>query len=499
MTAGNARTSYLVYQWSGHSSSLQSDQRHVGPFEISDTSPDSGRGRCEMGHHVSPPSRIKRILFMRLKLILLLIMAGILGHKILGHFRKHSGSSSEPQPQPQQQQLQPQPQVLPQQSQPPFQPQHQPQQQLHPQQQNPVHDVQRSHTWTLNSEVIPLHEGGTYPRLCRLSDGTLLCVVTRVLNGMHILKVSRSTDNGRSFAPYSEITRGPGDVDNGFLLEVPGPQGPTVLAAFRNHSRGPDGKPTHFRITVCRSTDGGKTWHFASQAAEQSAAASGGMGLWEPFIRLTAAGTTTGSGAAVVQLTYSGELAKNDQETFSVDSSDGGATWSSPPRCLRCHARTENLRDGMQGIAKTRDAATGRDALVMVFETTRRRPHFSLEYVVSYDDGRTWGDRGVVYVPRGQKRDAGSPQIAACKGGRLAVVFMTDEDVEQPRWPRNAAIKAVFADGLHDGRIRWSEHPVLVHAAPAHWPGVLCTAATEVMAVYEQHGKPLGRLLHVSD
>jgi hypothetical protein len=219
------------------------------------------------------------------------------------------------------------------------------------------------------------------------------------------------------------------------------------------------------------------------------------MGLWEPFLRLT----TTGEGVPYVQLTYSGELAHNDQETFSVDSFDGGLTWTAPPRCLRCHAHAENLRDGMQGIARTRDAATDRDALVMVFETTRKRPHFSLEYAVSYDDGQTWGDRGVVYVPRREGRDAGSPQIAACKGGKLAVVFMSDEDVEAPRWPRNAAIKAVFSDGLSGGRIRWSETPVLVHEAPSHWPGVLCTAEDEVMAVYEHRGKPLGRLLHVSD
>ncbi|KAI0872310.1 Sialidase [Hypoxylon argillaceum] len=446
-----------------------------------------------MGHHVSPPSRTKRLFFARVKLfkvILLLIMAGALGHKLLSHFRRHSaGSSSSPE------QL-----LQPEQPQPQFQPQQQ-FQSLVP----PAVAVPRPHTWTLSSAVVPLHEGGTYPRLCRLSDGTLLCVVTRVLQGAHVLKVSRSTDNGRTFAPFSEITRGPGDIDNGFLLEVPavaaGGQGPTVLAAFRNHARGQDGKPTHFRITVCRSTDGGRTWRFASQAAEQSAALSGGMGLWEPFMRVVTPPHPSSSttGPPFVQLTYSGELAKNDQETFSVDSGDAGATWSAPPRCLRCHARDESLRDGMQGIARARDGATGAEALVMVFETTRRRPHFSLEYVVSYDEGASWGGRGVVYVPRGASRNAGSPQIAACRGGRLAVVFMTDEDVDEPRWPRNAAIKAVFADGLHAGRIRWSEHPVLVHEAPSHWPGVLCMADDEVMAVYEHRGKPLGRLLHVSD
>ncbi|KAI1124619.1 Sialidase [Nemania abortiva] len=453
-----------------------------------------------MGYHASsPPSRIKRLVYARVKLIILLIMVGALGHKLLSHFRKHSSgsdpSSSSSTPPAAMAAAQGQPPPVP--AHPPAQPQFQPQQQfqsLMP----PVTDVPRPHAWRLSSDVTPLNEGGTYPRLCRLSDGTLLCSVTRVLKGVHMLKVSRSTDNGRTFAPYSEIVRGPGDIDNAFLLEVPSVpagQSPTVLAAFRNHNRGPDGKPTHFRITVCRSTNGGQTWRFASQAAEQSAAHSGGMGLWEPFMRVT----STREGTPFVQLTYSGELAKTNQETFSVDSFDAGASWTPQPRCLRCHAHAENLRDGMQGIARTWDAVTGREAIVMVFETTRRRPHFSLEYVVSYDDGVTWGDRGVVYVPHGMKRNAGSPQIAACKGGRLAVVFMTDEDVDEPKWPRNAAIKAVFADGLNAGRIRWSERPVLIHEAPSHWPGVLCTAEDEVMAVYEHRGKPLGRLLHVLD
>ncbi|RAL12830.1 sialidase family protein [Aspergillus homomorphus CBS 101889] len=366
------------------------------------------------------------------------------GHKILNKLGFHDHHD---QPQQQQQQQQP------------------PQQQYYPpQQQYPVHNDER---------LLSSHPSGTYPRLTRLSDGSLLSSFTRFSgDGERTLVVAHSRD-GHRFEDIGEVTRGRGDTDNLFLLEA-APN--VVLGAFRNHDHGPDGRPTHFRITVCRSQDGGRTWQFASQAAEKSGA--DGLGVWEPFMRM-------GRDGREVQLTYSQELAHNNQCTMLVRSTDHGSTWSAPV-CL--HGSDDCRRDGMNGIAPTFDQARGRDALVMVFETNTKGP-MQLEGLISYDDGQTWGDRHVVYAPRdGHRHNAGAPQIASFADGTLAVVFMTDEDHEEVQWTKNACIKAVFGRPPQNGHIDWDHSSTLICGESSHWPGVFGLDGHTVMATYECGG-----------
>lgn len=311
---------------------------------------------------------------------------------------------------------------------------------------------------------------GTYPRLCRLSDGTILSSFTRFPDGQRSLRVARSTDNGLTFEDFSEVTRGAGDVDNMFLCEVaPG----TILAAFRNHDKGPNG-PTHFRITVCRSTDGGRTWQFASQAAEKRPP----LGIWEPFMRVGRQGE--------VQLYFSQEFAHNNQCTMLVVSRDRGSTWTQPT-CL--HGDQDPLRDGMCGIARTFD--NGREALLMVFETTRYGP-FSVEALLSYDDGATWGWRHEVFRPR-QGHNAGSPQIASFADGSMATIFMTDEDSKHVEWVKNASIKVVFASQPVEGRVQWSS-PTLLSPASSFWPGIMALDHHNVLATYDRGG-PLAKTI----
>ncbi|KAL1960362.1 hypothetical protein VTO42DRAFT_8322 [Malbranchea cinnamomea] len=313
---------------------------------------------------------------------------------------------------------------------------------------------------------------GTYPRLTRLSDGAILASFTRWEGDMRILCITRSTDEGKSFVEIGEVTRRRSDTDNLFLIEV---APAVVLAAFRNHDLGPgpDGF-THFRITVCKSVDGGRTWTYLSQAAEKSPP----FGIWEPFMRIGKEGE--------LQLIFSQEFAYDDQRTMMVVSRDQGRTWTKP---ICIEGWKEKLRDGMTGIAATKD--NGRDALVMVFETTRHGP-FSIEAVVSYDDGKTWRHRDEVYVPK-PGRNAGAPQIASYADGSMVVVFMTDEDAEKVEWTRNASIKAVFAGPLRNGKTHWSK-ATLVSPPSSFWPGIMALDGYTALATYEHHG-PRGKTI----
>ncbi|KAI1138481.1 glycoside hydrolase family 93 protein [Hypoxylon sp. FL0543] len=310
---------------------------------------------------------------------------------------------------------------------------------------------------------------GTYPRLARLSDGGILSVTTVYNSGNErVLTAFRSDDNGVTFNQIGTIATSTGDLDNGFLLQLPSG---TVLAAFRNHDLNADRVATYYRITVCSSTDGGP--------------ANGFNGLWEPFMRI-------GNDGAI-QLTYSGELSQTNQETFRVLSRDEGKTWTAPVN-LNLHGG-QQLRDGMQGIVSTKDAGTGQNALVMVFEINDNT-HVYLGTMVSYDDGNTWGNRNTIFRP--SQHNAGAPQIASL-GNNLAVVFMTDEDraVSELAWPNKADIKMIFSTQLRNGQLTWTTQTFDLSAQSSYWPGLFQRDTNDVIAVYER-GTPYGKVVSLA-
>lgn len=315
----------------------------------------------------------------------------------------------------------------------------------------------------------PDGQPGTYARLTRLSDGSLLSSYTHFDGPTHVLTVAKSTDNANTFTPWGEVMRGDNDIDNLFLIEVS--EG-TILGAFRNHGAG--GNPNNFLITVCKSTDGGKTWKYLNEAARQT----GPLGIYEPFMRIGKKGQ--------VQMVFSQEFATNDQRTMLVESTNKGSSWSSPKEV----AAGNMTRDGMTGIAATSD--NGRDALVLVFETNPSST-FEVECMISYDDGASWGKRQGLYVPP-HGRNAGSPQIASFADGSLAAVFMTDLGLPTQQWPTTAAVRVSFAKPPNNGRLEWSA-PQLVSPSISSWPGVMTFDDHTLMTSYEHGGAPQGRTL----
>ncbi|KAH6616203.1 glycoside hydrolase family 93 protein [Chaetomium sp. MPI-SDFR-AT-0129] len=347
-----------------------------------------------------------------------------------------------------------------------------------------------------NERFVHTTQHSTYPRLCQRRDGSILAgfTVFQHQDGdagtTRVLTVDRSTDGARTFEPLGEITRSKGDCDNLFLLELPElPEGEvepeqqsTVLAAFRNHDLDDEGKHRFFRITVCQSRDGGQHWEFLSQAVEKPAP----FGLWEPFMRMSQNGLE-------VQLFFSNEIAADDQDTMVVRSADRGRTWTKP-ECVTGDG--ERLRDGMVGVAPVR-ACGEHDALVLVMETTRQGT-FSIEAVVSFDDGNTFGYRQVVYAPSIPGRNAGAPQVTSFRDGSVAVVFMSDEEREgEPRWPQGAKIKAIHGRLGVDGRFSWGPVEVVEHR-PSSWPGIGTMADDAALAVYEHAAVVRGRVFKVA-
>ncbi|KAI1371379.1 glycoside hydrolase family 93 protein [Hypoxylon crocopeplum] len=335
-------------------------------------------------------------------------------------------------------------------------------------------------SFTLGSAESRLSDSGTYPRMTRLSDGGILSISTFSDSSGKTLRVSRSDDNGSTFTQIGEVASSTGDLDNGFLIQLPSG---AVIAAFRNHDLNADGALTYFRITICRSDDGGRTWTFASQAIEHAASSSGFNGLWEPFMRI---GNDGG-----LQLTYSEELSQTNQETFRQVSHDEGQTWSASTN-LGLHG-SQQVRDGMQGIVSTTDAASGQAVLVMVFEVNDNG-QFYLATVTSSDDGNTWGSRTVIY--RTSQHNAGAPQIASL-GANLVVVFMTDEDtaVGDLNWPNRAAVKAIFSTELRNGQVTWTTETMQLSAQSSYWPGTFQRGTNDIMGVYERGGVPLGKII----
>ncbi|KAI0976269.1 glycoside hydrolase family 93 protein [Xylaria arbuscula] len=313
------------------------------------------------------------------------------------------------------------------------------------------------------SNTVVIDSAGVYIRVTNLKSGGLLAGYAATDGSDHVLRAAISTNGGGSWSHQGEVYRAnktTHDIDNAFPLQLSSGR---ILYAYRNHDR-PDGSTfTYYRITVSYSDDNGATWKYLSTVSQR--AASGVNGLWEPFLRIANDGT--------LQCYYSGENSSTDQDGYMRTSSNGGASWSSP---ITISGSNVISRDGMIGVANIDNNGN----LIAVFENTEAG-YFTIDYVLSHNDGDSWGQRGRLYTAL-NGGTAIAPQVINA-GGTLVASFMTDESVGDTG-PDGAQMKVITST---NGGASWSSSVVTGQVA-SHWPGLFTVDSSHFLALYSKDG-----------
>ncbi|KAH8689386.1 Sialidase [Talaromyces proteolyticus] len=306
--------------------------------------------------------------------------------------------------------------------------------------------------------------GGTYPRANFLQDGSILGTYTASTGGNKVITVVHSTDGGNTWNQIGTVASADAsthDLDNGYPYQLPSGR---ILVAMRNHDGTSKIGYSYFRITICYSDDGGKTWTYLSTPASDPGPTNGN---WEPFLRMAEDNTT-------LQLYYSRENSAIDQDSLLRTSTDGGATWSSAT--VISGAETTNTRDGMLGVTPVSGSN-----LIAVFESVPAGGNFAIHSVTSSDGGKTWGNRQTVYAPP-NGFNAQAPQVVNV-GGTLVASFQTDEDLSSSD-QQNEAGKIVTSG---DGGATWG-NKLTYSQAVSNWGGLLTLDSSSLFGMIDHSG-----------
>ncbi|MEN6308662.1 MAG: sialidase family protein [Anaerohalosphaeraceae bacterium] len=258
--------------------------------------------------------------------------------------------------------------------------------------------------WDNASEqvVFAPSSGGTwYPRMLILSTGQWLCAYdTNEGSSGTCVRISKSTDAGKTWSSLSQASFGSGNAANGELIELPDGY---ILCAYRIvHG---DVKT----LNVSCSTDGGATWQHLSTIISNT------DGVWEPQI------IRKKDGQLLVFYAQEANVDGTDQVIEMQRSDDNGQSWHSP----QVISRHPGSRDGMPVATLL---ANGDILVVLEGHNVKRAGQFCTWSVRSTNGGRTWGPRRLVYAPADSGRIAVAPYIVSVPNGPIFVSFQTDED-----------------------------------------------------------------------
>jgi len=205
--------------------------------------------------------------------------------------------------------------------------------------------------------------------MVHLDNGNWLCVTTRYPSGTNsYLRISRSSDNCRTWTMLSEVKEDGRTLDNGELVQLPDG---TVLLAMR--SLIPN---MSYQLPVYASSNDGVTWTYRSNIDTSSgASAAAGDGLWEPDFWVLEDGRLV--------VTYSNETHPGYSQIISERiSTDNGSTWGQEIWAV-AQPGGGNLRPGMSQMVRM---ANGRYFLVYEVVLSGNAD----VYAKTSDDGVVW-------------------------------------------------------------------------------------------------------------
>jgi Neuraminidase (sialidase) len=286
---------------------------------------------------------------------------------------------------------------------------------------------------TLPAERVLVYQGGYFPRLAKLPSGELLAFIKT--GAAHIGKggrasMCRSSDGGRTWSAPVTVFDRPAS-DDGIVASGVTRDGSVMVAAVSYTWNGEryttDGWIA--RTWFLKSNDAGRTW---SKPVEVN---SGPLGWAYPFGHILEESDGTlllgGYGGPLPRVT------EGPQTSFVVRSRDGGKTWIDPVEIARGHNEVTMIkrRDGSI-LAVMRTAAGAR-----------------LNSSISRDGGRTWSAPAKVTDDREHPAD-----LLRLAGGDLLLTFgqrnkpygvqaMRSRD-DGETWERAARVVLAF-DGDH--------------------------------------------------
>jgi 3-keto-disaccharide hydrolase/BNR repeat protein len=252
--------------------------------------------------------------------------------------------------------------------------------------------------------------GSEYVRMLELSNGDWLSVYTiydnngytRDPNGGTRLKVSRSSDHGRTWTALATITDPGRDLDNGQMVQLP--NGDVLLACRSVRWQ------ESYRLYVYKSTNLGATWSYLS-TIDQNNGTPGSLGspdrgVYEPHLDFLADGRLA---AFYANEKHAKETPAYSQIISEKVSSDGGATWGSEIFAAWDTASSA-ARPGMPVWAKMNNGQ-----YILTFEvcgTDGCNIHYKLS-----SNGTTWSSGVGTLIPN----QLGAPFVVSLADGRLAL------------------------------------------------------------------------------